>query len=93
MKFTKHSKDVLRLSDEALKAVSLYLIFFGLLVMVAIGASWGVWGFWFAPLSVRWFIAAVVLLSAGCFGLLMLDVKRCIRKVKLKLNARKGGKS
>lgn len=90
MNFTKHSKEVLRLSDEALKAVSLYLIFFGLLVMVAIGASWGVWGFWFAPLSLRWFIAAVVLLSAGCFGLLVLDVKRCIRKVKLKLNARKG---
>ena len=93
MTFTKHSKEVLRLSDEALKAVSLYLIFFGLLVMVAIGASWGVWGFWFAPLSLRWFIAAVVLLSAGCFGLLVLDVKRCIRKVKLKLNARKGEKS
>jgi len=93
MKFTKHSKEVLRLSDEALKAVSLYLIFFGLLVMVAIGASWGVWGFWFAPLSLRWFIAAVVLLSSGCFGLLVLDIKRCIRKVKLKLNARKGSKS
>ncbi|AVF38085.1 hypothetical protein [Rahnella sikkimica] len=93
MTFTKHSKQVLRLSDETLKAVSLYLIFFGLLVMVAIGASWGVWGFWFAPLSLRWFIAAVVLLSAGCFGLLVLDVKRCIRKVKLKLNARKGEKS
>ncbi len=93
MKFTKHSKEVLRLSDEALKAVSLYLIFFGLLVMVAIGASWGVWGFWFAPLSLRWFIAAVVLLSAGCFGLLVLDAKRCIRKVKLKLNALKGRKS
>ncbi|UHM93615.1 hypothetical protein [Rahnella victoriana] len=90
MTFTKHSKEFLRLSDEALKAVSLYLIFFGLLVMVAMGASWGVWGFWFAPLSLRWFIAAVVLLSAGCFGLLVLDVKRCIRKVKLKLNARKG---
>lgn len=93
MKPTEQCKEALRLSDEALKAVSFYLIFFGLLVMVAIGASWGVWGFWFAPLSLRWFIAAVSLLSAGCFGLLVLDIKRCIRKVKLKLNARKGGKS
>jgi len=68
-------------ADSLLKTVSLYLIFAGLLILIVVEMSLGLWGFWYNPLSLRWFIFGVTETAAGCAGLMVYDIRLFLRKM------------
>lgn len=77
--------------DSLLKTVSLYVILTGLLVLVAVGMSFGLWGFLHKPLPLSFFVAGVTVTAAGCAGLMVDDAVRFIACQWRKYNAHKGG--
>ncbi|WP_159282620.1 hypothetical protein [Rahnella variigena] len=77
--------------DSLLKKVSLYVILAGLLVLVAVGMSFGLWGVLHKPLPLGFFVTGVMITAAGCAGLMLDDAMRVITCQWRKYNARKGG--
>lgn len=77
--------------DSLLKTVSLYVILAGLLVLVAVGMSFGLWGVLHKPLPLGFFVTGVMITAAGCAGLMLDDAMRVITCLWRKYNARKGG--
>ena len=77
--------------DSLLKTISLYVILAGLLILVAVGLSFGRWGFLHKPLPLGFFVAGVTVTAAGCAGLMVDDAMRVITCQWRKYNARKGG--
>lgn len=67
--------------DSLLKTVSLYVILGGLLILVAVGLSFGLWGFLHKPLPLGFFVTGVMVTAAGCVGLMVDDAHRCLKKV------------
>ncbi len=77
--------------DSLLKTISLYVILAGLLILVAVGLSFGLWGFLHKPLPLGFFVAGVTVTAAGCAGLMVDDAVRFIACLWRKYNAHKGG--
>lgn len=67
--------------DSLLKTVSLYVILAGLLVLVAVGLSFGLWGFLHKPLPLGFFVTGVTVTATGCAGLMVDDARRCLKNV------------
>jgi hypothetical protein len=67
------------------------VILAGLLVLVAVGMSFGLWGFLHKPLPLGFFVTGVMVTAAGCAGLMLDDAVRFISSQWRKYNARKGG--
>lgn len=77
--------------DSLLKTVSLYVILAGLLVLVAVGLSFGLWGFLHKSLPLGFFVTGVTVTAAGCAGLMVDDAVRLITCQWRKYSTRKGG--
>jgi len=78
-------------ADSLLKTVSLYAILAGLLLLVAVGLSLGLWGFLHKPLPLGFFVTGVAVTAAGCAGLMVDDVVRFMTRQWQKYIPRKGG--
>lgn len=77
--------------DSLLKTVSLYVILAGLLILVAVGMSFGLWGFLYKPLPLGFFVTGVTVTAAGCAGLMVDDAVRFITSQWQKYRHSKGG--
>lgn len=67
-------------ADSLLKTVSLYAVLAGLLVLVAVGLSFGLWGFMYKPLPLGFFVTGVTVTAAGCAGLMLDDARQYLQK-------------
>lgn len=78
-------------ADSRLKTVSLFLIFAGLVLLVVVELSFGLWGFMHKPLPFGFFVTGVTVTAAGCAGLMVDDVGRIMTRQWQKYIQRKGG--
>ena len=91
MRFSFFKKQLGSRPDSLLKTVSLYVVLTGLLILVAIGLSLGMWGILHKPLPLGFFVAGVVVTAAGCAELMVDDSVRFIKRQLQKYSVRKGG--
>lgn len=82
MKVTDRGDVVLRLLSETQKSVSLYLVFFRSLLIIAVAAFWEDKGVWFVPSPVRWCVSSVAITGAGCLRLMAYAPSQLLRKMR-----------